>query len=99
MSRELTLYLINTVANIGTFLVLIFLILTISTILFLIFTFMEVSSGGIEWEDTIIYKLRNYLLVIIPITGIISCFIPSEKTMYIMMEDNIIKSLEIPLKV
>lgn len=98
MSIELVLYLIEILENIGNFLSVITVLLLVSFIFCIIASAIMVEIHVVEWHETTIYKIRNYLWIL-PFLFLISCFIPSQKTMYMMIGANVIKSSAIPSKV
>ena len=101
MNIELVLYLIDIVANIN---VAIGLILGLLIIIFIIIGIISLSQWSdtynkTEWKETSLYKSKSYFLfgffIIIPLM----CLIPSQKTMYMIVGANVIKSSTIPSKV
>ncbi len=99
MSIELVLYLIDLLGNLSKSIWVINIVLIgLSAGMFFISINDWSENSDVEWTDTIFNKIRKYFLII-PVSMFLTCFIPSEKTMYMMIGANVIKSSTIPSKV
>lgn len=104
MSIESVLYAINVISNLDTCVAIIFIL----SLVFIILTLSILSIGYLiedrpqEFANSALFKFISYLFKnakwIILVT-IMSCIIPSEKTMYLMIGANYFKNSSLPPKI
>lgn len=97
MNIEKVLYFIGVVSNFSVFAKILFGTLIIMTILSIVsyaVTFSDDSK-----EHIIIKRITKYFIITLIVFGFIGSFIPTEKTMYMMLASNVAKKSEIPEKV
>lgn len=102
MNIESVIYLTDILHNIDFISGMFFIIGLILTMLCLAFGGFARIDSSKEWEESFLYKFSTFLKIHIYkiiIFIVISCLIPSQKTMYLMIGANYLKSSELPSKV
>lgn len=101
MKIETLLYIINVIVNIDVFLAITFITFVSYIICSICFSYSKTDhfdeTEKLIFNDKI--KINIKLLFMAFIILFINCFIPSEKTMYLMLSTKYIKNTDIPSKV
>lgn len=102
MTIETVLYSINIINNFDFIFGVFFTIGVIATIACFAMGGFGRIDADVEWEQSFLYKFTSFIkshMYKIIIFIFIGCLIPSEKTMYLMLGANYLKSSELPSKV
>lgn len=102
MSIELTLYLIDFFGNLGGLCGGLVISSGIVYVIFAFFASINHFSEGRDYDKTFLCKLNKLAKSMLGwwlLMAFITCAIPSQKTMYMMISASVLKSSTIPTKV